>query len=156
MAQFSFIFSHSHVNSLINTNPSPNSQPYVRPETKFWPTISRIDDIYGDQHLVCTCPPMDVYESPYEEKRASSWPWHPSTLIISQTNISQTNKQTSHILLTHFQILRNPINWLCIVHEQSFISSPFGCIFHDMPLVPQLFCVVQIVALTLPQLLLCS
>uniref|UniRef100_A0A665WEN6 Uncharacterized protein n=1 Tax=Echeneis naucrates TaxID=173247 RepID=A0A665WEN6_ECHNA len=46
--------------------------PFIRPETKFWPTISRIDDIYGDQHLVCTCPPMEVYESPYEEKRASS------------------------------------------------------------------------------------
>uniref|UniRef100_A0A671LFS6 glycine dehydrogenase (aminomethyl-transferring) n=1 Tax=Sinocyclocheilus anshuiensis TaxID=1608454 RepID=A0A671LFS6_9TELE len=45
--------------------------PFVRPETKFWPTISRIDDIYGDQHLVCTCPPMDVYESPYEERASS-------------------------------------------------------------------------------------
>uniref|UniRef100_A0A3B3ZSA5 glycine dehydrogenase (aminomethyl-transferring) n=1 Tax=Periophthalmus magnuspinnatus TaxID=409849 RepID=A0A3B3ZSA5_9GOBI len=46
--------------------------PYIKPETKFWPSISRIDDIYGDQHLVCTCPPMEAYESPYEEKRASS------------------------------------------------------------------------------------
>uniref|UniRef100_A0A8C2RWD9 Glycine cleavage system P protein n=1 Tax=Capra hircus TaxID=9925 RepID=A0A8C2RWD9_CAPHI len=47
--------------------------PFVKPENKFWPTISRIDDIYGDQHLVCTCPPMDVYESPFsEQKRASS------------------------------------------------------------------------------------
>uniref|UniRef100_A0A8D3DHS9 Glycine cleavage system P protein n=1 Tax=Scophthalmus maximus TaxID=52904 RepID=A0A8D3DHS9_SCOMX len=46
--------------------------PFIRPETKFWPSISRIDDIYGDQNLVCTCPPMEVYESPYEEKRASS------------------------------------------------------------------------------------
>uniref|UniRef100_A0AAR2JKK0 glycine dehydrogenase (aminomethyl-transferring) n=1 Tax=Pygocentrus nattereri TaxID=42514 RepID=A0AAR2JKK0_PYGNA len=45
--------------------------PFVRPETKFWPTISRIDDIYGDQHLVCTCPPMEVYESPYEERASS-------------------------------------------------------------------------------------
>lgn len=45
--------------------------PFVRPETKFWPTISRIDDIYGDQHLVCTCPPMDSYESPYEECASS-------------------------------------------------------------------------------------
>uniref|UniRef100_A0A672J184 glycine dehydrogenase (aminomethyl-transferring) n=1 Tax=Salarias fasciatus TaxID=181472 RepID=A0A672J184_SALFA len=45
---------------------------FIRPETKFWPSISRIDDIYGDQNLVCTCPPMEVYESPYEEKRASS------------------------------------------------------------------------------------
>jgi len=47
-------------------------QPFIRPENKFWPSISRIDDIYGDQHLVCTCPPMEAYESPYEEKRASS------------------------------------------------------------------------------------
>uniref|UniRef100_A0A668TMQ5 glycine dehydrogenase (aminomethyl-transferring) n=1 Tax=Oreochromis aureus TaxID=47969 RepID=A0A668TMQ5_OREAU len=46
--------------------------PFIKPETKFWPSISRIDDIYGDQNLVCTCPPMEVYESPYEEKRASS------------------------------------------------------------------------------------
>ncbi|XP_070336558.1 glycine dehydrogenase (decarboxylating), mitochondrial isoform X2 [Odocoileus virginianus] len=47
--------------------------PFVKPENKFWPTISRIDDIYGDQHLVCTCPPMGVYASPFsEQKRASS------------------------------------------------------------------------------------
>ncbi|MGH0189047.1 UNVERIFIED_CONTAM: hypothetical protein FKN15_033120 [Acipenser sinensis] len=45
--------------------------PFVRPESKFWPTIARIDDIYGDQHLVCTCPPMEVYESPFEQKMAS-------------------------------------------------------------------------------------
>lgn len=47
--------------------------PFVKPDGKFWPTISRIDDIYGDQHLVCTCPPMDSYESPFaEQKRALS------------------------------------------------------------------------------------
>uniref|UniRef100_A0A8C8SVZ8 Glycine decarboxylase n=1 Tax=Pelusios castaneus TaxID=367368 RepID=A0A8C8SVZ8_9SAUR len=47
--------------------------PFVKPESKFWPTIARIDDIYGDQHLVCTCPPMEVYESPFsEQKRATS------------------------------------------------------------------------------------
>ncbi|XP_021048584.1 glycine dehydrogenase (decarboxylating), mitochondrial [Mus pahari] len=47
--------------------------PFVKPENKFWPTIARIDDIYGDQHLVCTCPPMEVYESPFsQQKRASS------------------------------------------------------------------------------------
>ncbi|KAJ8306015.1 hypothetical protein KUTeg_016560 [Tegillarca granosa] len=38
---------------------------YVKPETKFWPSVSRIDDIYGDQNLVCTCPPMESYESPF-------------------------------------------------------------------------------------------
>ncbi|KAM3937705.1 glycine dehydrogenase (decarboxylating), mitochondrial [Leptodactylus fuscus] len=47
--------------------------PFVKPESKFWPTIARIDDIYGDQNLVCTCPPMELYESPFsEQKRASS------------------------------------------------------------------------------------
>jgi len=39
--------------------------PFVKPSTKFWPTVGRIDDIYGDQNLVCTCPPMESYESPY-------------------------------------------------------------------------------------------
>jgi glycine dehydrogenase len=33
-------------------------QPFVRPESKIWPTVGRIDDIYGDKHLVCTCPPI--------------------------------------------------------------------------------------------------
>lgn len=32
--------------------------PFVRPETKVWPSVARIDDIYGDKHLVCTCPPI--------------------------------------------------------------------------------------------------
>jgi len=36
--------------------------PWVR-ERKFWPAVSRIDDAYGDRHLVCTCPPMDSYPS---------------------------------------------------------------------------------------------
>ncbi|KAK4876317.1 hypothetical protein RN001_012739 [Aquatica leii] len=31
---------------------------FVVPETKIWPTVARIDDIYGDKHLVCTCPPI--------------------------------------------------------------------------------------------------
>lgn len=32
--------------------------PFVRPETKIWPTVTRVDDSYGDKHLVCTCPPI--------------------------------------------------------------------------------------------------
>jgi len=31
---------------------------FVKPETKMWPTVGRIDDAYGDKHLVCTCPPI--------------------------------------------------------------------------------------------------
>jgi glycine dehydrogenase len=30
---------------------------------KSWPTVSRIDGAYGDRNLVCTCPPMEEYES---------------------------------------------------------------------------------------------
>lgn len=30
---------------------------------KFWPTVSRIDSVYGDRNLVCTCPPMESYSS---------------------------------------------------------------------------------------------
>jgi glycine dehydrogenase len=29
---------------------------------KFWPTISRIDNPFGDRNLVCACPPMSEYE----------------------------------------------------------------------------------------------
>src|SRR6185503_1954787 len=34
--------------------------PWVR-DHKFWPSVSRIDEAYGDRHLVCTCPPIDAY-----------------------------------------------------------------------------------------------
>jgi glycine dehydrogenase len=30
-------------------------------ENKFWPTVGRIDDGYGDRNLVCTCDPVDSY-----------------------------------------------------------------------------------------------
>ncbi|UFP93601.1 aminomethyl-transferring glycine dehydrogenase [Gloeobacter morelensis] len=30
-------------------------------EHKFWPTVGRIDNVYGDRNLVCSCPPMAAY-----------------------------------------------------------------------------------------------
>jgi len=30
-------------------------------ETKFWPSVSRIDNAYGDRNLVCSCLPMEEY-----------------------------------------------------------------------------------------------
>jgi glycine dehydrogenase len=30
-------------------------------ENKFWPTVGRIDDGYGDRNLVCTCDAIDSY-----------------------------------------------------------------------------------------------
>ncbi|WP_281213275.1 aminomethyl-transferring glycine dehydrogenase [Shewanella insulae] len=29
---------------------------------KFWPTVNRIDDVYGDRNLFCACVPMSEYE----------------------------------------------------------------------------------------------
>ena len=36
--------------------------PWLR-DHKFWPAVSRIDNVYGDRNLVCTCPPVDTYSS---------------------------------------------------------------------------------------------
>ncbi|WP_044399827.1 aminomethyl-transferring glycine dehydrogenase [Lacinutrix sp. Hel_I_90] len=33
---------------------------YVR-DTKFWPTVRRVDDAYGDRNLICTCAPIEAY-----------------------------------------------------------------------------------------------
>jgi len=31
---------------------------------KYWPPVSRVDNVYGDRNLVCSCPPLSAYESP--------------------------------------------------------------------------------------------
>lgn len=33
---------------------------YLRSQ-KFWPSVARIDNSFGDRNLVCTCPPMEMY-----------------------------------------------------------------------------------------------
>jgi glycine dehydrogenase len=35
--------------------------PWTR-EYKFWPAIARIDSVYGDRNLMCSCPPMEAFE----------------------------------------------------------------------------------------------
>ena len=30
-------------------------------ENKFWPTVRRVDDAYGDRNLVCSCEPIEAY-----------------------------------------------------------------------------------------------
>ncbi|WP_417361780.1 aminomethyl-transferring glycine dehydrogenase [Galbibacter sp.] len=30
-------------------------------ENKFWPTVRRVDEAYGDRNLMCTCPPIEAY-----------------------------------------------------------------------------------------------
>ena len=34
--------------------------PFVR-ANKFWPSVGRIDNPYGDRNLMCSCPPMAAY-----------------------------------------------------------------------------------------------
>jgi glycine dehydrogenase len=34
--------------------------PWVR-SNKFWPSVSRIDNPYGDRNLMCVCPPVETY-----------------------------------------------------------------------------------------------
>src|SRR5205085_4436437 len=35
--------------------------PWTR-EHKFWPAIGRIDNVYGDRNLFCSCPPVEEFE----------------------------------------------------------------------------------------------
>jgi glycine dehydrogenase len=35
--------------------------PYVS-EHKFWPSVERVNDSYGDRSLICACPPIEAYE----------------------------------------------------------------------------------------------
>lgn len=32
-------------------------------ERKFWPTVSRVDNVFGDRNLVCSCPPMSAFSA---------------------------------------------------------------------------------------------
>lgn len=36
--------------------------PYLRDGFKFWPSVGRVDDGYGDRNFVCTCPPIEAYQ----------------------------------------------------------------------------------------------
>lgn len=36
----------------------------VSPSNKYWPPVSRIDNVYGDKNLICSCPPLSDYAEP--------------------------------------------------------------------------------------------
>ena len=36
--------------------------PWLR-SNKFWPSVSRVNNAYGDRTLICTCPPIEAYEN---------------------------------------------------------------------------------------------
>lgn len=38
--------------------------PELRHRHKFWPSVARVDNAYGDRNLVCVCPPIEAYATP--------------------------------------------------------------------------------------------
>ncbi len=36
--------------------------------SKYWPPVNRIDNVYGDRHLICSCPSIDSYREPATEE----------------------------------------------------------------------------------------
>jgi glycine dehydrogenase len=44
--------------------------PWIR-ANKFWPTCGRVDNVYGDRNLVCTCPPLEAYMDDDEVKEVA-------------------------------------------------------------------------------------
>jgi glycine dehydrogenase len=39
--------------------------PWLR-DHKFWPSVARVDNVYGDKHLICACPPIASYAEAIE------------------------------------------------------------------------------------------
>ncbi|MBW4036591.1 MAG: hypothetical protein HIU90_14075, partial [Proteobacteria bacterium] len=39
--------------------------PYLT-TTKYWPPVKRVDNVYGDRNLVCSCAPMTDYAAAAE------------------------------------------------------------------------------------------
>jgi glycine dehydrogenase len=33
-------------------------------DAKFWPSVGRVDNAYGDRNLVCSCLPLEAYAEP--------------------------------------------------------------------------------------------
>ena len=44
---------------------------------KFWPSVRRINDAFGDRNLVCSCPPISDFKGKY---------FYSLFLVISSTN----------------------------------------------------------------------
>lgn len=40
----------------------PNQPDNVAVSNKYWPSVNRIDNVYGDRNLFCACPGMENYE----------------------------------------------------------------------------------------------
>ena len=41
--------------------------PQVDYRVKYWPPVGRVDNVYGDRNLVCSCPPVESYQQEQSE-----------------------------------------------------------------------------------------
>lgn len=41
---------------------------YLKEGQKFWASVARVDNAYGDRNLICTCPPISAYEEEATEE----------------------------------------------------------------------------------------
>ena len=41
--------------------------PQVDYRVKYWPPVGRVDNVYGDRNLVCSCPPIESYQQEQSE-----------------------------------------------------------------------------------------
>lgn len=41
-------------------------------QNKYWPPVQRIDNVYGDKHLICSCPPLSSYEADESDAAAAA------------------------------------------------------------------------------------
>ena len=40
-------------------------------QQKFWPSVTRVDNVHGDRNLFCSCPPLEAWEDPELLQKAS-------------------------------------------------------------------------------------
>ena len=59
---------HTHVELIANTwehkyerEEAAYPSEFLR-QIKYWPTVARVDNVYGDKNLVCSCPSIDEYK----------------------------------------------------------------------------------------------
>ena len=50
----------AHLDDILALEQAAYPLPYLA-ECKFWPSVGRIDNNYGDRNLVCSCPPIANY-----------------------------------------------------------------------------------------------
>lgn len=46
--------------------------PYLREGYKFWASVARVDNAYGDRNLMCVCPPLDSYREVEEVEKVGN------------------------------------------------------------------------------------